>query len=164
MQGEIDCRTPMRGGENHSKGRFMGKGRLGAAVALTSLVFAASAFADGKVRLSGPVEEDSAASVKLTVIKHGGAPKSVKNVRIKNLLANCEHGEARIELNLSGAAKVDSRRKVHMVYADGDSKVVLDGKVKADSSKVVGAIHGSTVHIDGAGDCKVPNVSFKAKK
>jgi hypothetical protein len=142
----------------------MGKGRLGAAVALTSLVFATSALADGKVTLSGTIEQDSAASVKLTVVKQDRAPKSVKNVRIKNLLANCDNGEARITLNLSGAAKVNSRRKIHMVYADGKSKVVLDGKVKADGSKVVADISGSTVHIDGAGDCKVPNVSFKAKK
>ena len=84
--------------------------------------------------------------------------------RIKNLLANCDKGEARIELKLSGAAKVNSQRKIHMVYADGKSKVVLDGKVRADSTKVVGEISGSEVHVDGAGDCKVPNVSFKAKK
>jgi hypothetical protein len=142
----------------------MGKGRLGAAVALASLVCAASAFADGKVKLSGTINEDSAASVKLTVVKQDRAPKSVKNVRIKNLLAHCDKGEARIELNLSGAAKLDSHRKFHMTYADGDSKVVLDGKVKADGSKVVADVSGSSVHIDGAGDCKVPNVSFKAKK
>jgi 3'-phosphoadenosine 5'-phosphosulfate sulfotransferase len=142
----------------------MGKGRLGAAVAVASLTFAATAFAGGKVTLSGPVEEDPAASVKLVVVKDGGAPKSVKNVRIKNLRTNCERGKARIELNLSGAAKVNDRRKFHMAYVDGKSKVVLDGKVRADSKKVVGEISGSSVHVDGAGDCKIPNRSFKAKK
>ncbi len=142
----------------------MGKGRLGAAVAVASLTFAATAFADGKVTLSGPIEEDPAASVKLVVVKQGGAPKSVKNVRIKNLLVNCDNGDARIALSLSGAAKVEERRKIRKVYVDGKSKVVLEGKVKADSTKVVADISGSEVQVDGAGDCKVPNVSFKAKK
>ena len=131
---------------------------------MASLTFAATALADRKVTLSGPVEEDPAAKVKLVVVKEDGAPKSVKNVRIKNLLTNCEKGEARIELNLSGAAKLNSRRKFHMNYVDGKSKVVLDGKVREDGKRVVGEISGSTVHVRGSGDCKIPNVSFKAKK
>ena len=131
---------------------------------MASLTFAATAFADGRVKLTGPIKEDPAAKVKLVVVKDAGAPKAVKNIRIKNLLTNCEKGEARIELDLTGAAKLNSKRKFHMTYVDGKSKVVLDGKVREDSRRVVGDISGSTVRVRGAGDCRIPNVSFTAKK
>jgi len=142
----------------------MGKGRLGAIVAATSLVLAGSALADGKTKLTGTVEDDALASVSLTVVKQGGGPKSIKNVRVRNLLTDCDEGEARIELNLSGAAKVDSKRKFDMTYSDGQSKVTLSGKVKADGSKVVGELSGSTVEIGDVGECDVPNAEFKVKK
>jgi hypothetical protein len=141
----------------------MGRGRVGAVVAITSLVLAGSAFAGGKTQLSGTVDEDSLATVNLTVASAGGLPKSVKNVRIKNLLAQCGSSEARIELNLSGAAKLDEKRKFDMTYQNDDGKVELKGKVKADSSKVKAEITGSTIQIAGAGTCKVPNVSITAK-
>ena len=142
----------------------MGKGRMGAIVAVTSLALATSAFADGKTRLSGDINGDSLASVNLTVVKQGGGPKAIKNVRIKNLLADCSKGEARIELNLSGAAKLNSKRKFDMTYSDGKSKVTLAGKVKRNSKKVKAKLSGSTVEIAGAGKCDVPNVDFKLKK
>ncbi len=127
------------------------------------MVFAGSALADGKSKLSGQVDGDSAASVSLAVVKKSGAPKSVKNVRIKNLLADCGSREARIELNLSGAAKLNSKRKFEMVYKNEDGKVKLQGKVKADASRVKGEISGSTIKIAGAGKCDVPNASFVVK-
>ena len=141
----------------------MGRGRVGAVVAITSLVLAGSAFAGGKTQLSGTVDDDSLATVNLTVASTGGAPKSVKNVRIKNLLADCGSADARIELNLSGAAKLDEKRKFDMTYQNDDGKVELKGKVKADSSKVKGEISGSTIKIAGAGTCEVPNAKFTAK-
>lgn len=130
---------------------------------MTSLVLAGTALANGKAQLSGTVDDDSLATVSLTVAKAGGEPKSVKNVRIKNLLADCDDGETRIELNLSGAAKLDEKRKFEMTYKNDDGKVDLKGKVKADSSKVKGEISGSTIKIAGAGKCEVPNVSFTVK-
>lgn len=127
------------------------------------MVLAGTALADGKSKLSGEVDGDSLATVSLTVSKHRGAPKSVKNVRIKNLLADCGSGQARIELNLSGAAKLDEKRKFNMTYQNEDGKVKLQGKVKGDSSRVKGEISGSTIKIAGAGKCDVPNAMFVAK-
>ena len=145
----------------------MGRGRVGVIVAVTSLVVAGSAFAGGngggKTQLSGTVDDDSLTSVNLTVASTGGVPKSVKNVRIKNLLADCGSSSARIELNLSGAAKLDEKRKFDMTYQNDDGKVELKGKVKSNSSKVKGEISGSTIEIAGAGTCQVPNADFTVK-
>ena len=143
----------------------MGRGRVGAIVAVTSLVLAGSAFAGGgnRTKLSGTVDNDSLATVKLAVANNEGAPKSVKNVRIKNLLADCGSGEARMELHLSGAAKLDERRKFDMTYKNDDGKVELQGKVKKNSRKVKGKISGSTIKIAGAGKCEVPNAKFVVK-
>ena len=117
-----------------------------------------------KVHQDGSVKGDSGASVQLVLIKSGGAPKSVKNVKFKNLHSSCSNGAVRIKLKLSGAAKVDQNRKFEKTYKNGNSKVKLEGKVKRDGSRVHGSIKGTTVRIGGAGRCDVPSVEFTTKR
>jgi hypothetical protein len=144
----------------------MGKSRIFAAVAVIGLLAASTALAAGskQVPQTGKVDGDSQASAQLVVIKQGGAPKSVKNLKLKDLLSNCTNGEARISLRLSGAAKVDDNGKFEKTYVDGSTKIKFEGKVKRDSSRVHASISGTTIKITGAGRCDVPNVEFTTKR
>ncbi len=145
----------------------MGKRRIVAAVAVVGLLAASTAIAAGskKVQQTGKVNGDSQASVQLVVIKQGGAAKSVKNVKVKDLSSNCTSGQARITLRLyGGAAKVDARRKFEKTYVYGSSKFKFEGKVKRDGSRVHASIGGKTVEIAGAGRCEVPNIEFTTKR
>jgi hypothetical protein len=145
----------------------MGKNRIVVAVAVMGLLAASTAFAAGskKIPQTGNVDGDSQASVRLVVIKQGGAPKSVKNVKLRDLASNCTNGEARISLRLFGrAARVDAARKFEKTYSDGKSKVKFEGKVKRDGSGVHASISGTTIKIAGAGRCDVPNIEFTTKR
>ena len=140
--------------------------RTVAAAAVLLLVVASTAMAASsrKVHQSGSVKGDSGAGVRLVVIKAGGAPKSVKNVKFKNLSSDCSNGKARIRLKLSGAARVDEKRKFETTYKSGKTKVTLEGKVKRDGSRVHGSIKGTTVPISGVGRCEVPSVEFTTRR
>lgn len=145
----------------------MAKVRVAGIVAALALLVASTAIAAGSRKLPqrGSVDGDAKASARLTVIKQGGAPKSVRNVRFKHLRADCRRGATRIELRLSGPAQVDSRRRFEKVYRDGRRhKVTLEGKVRRDGKRVRGEIRGTTIRVDGAGRCDVPSVEFTTKR
>lgn len=137
-----------------------------AAVLIAGLLATSTAAAAGgkKVKESGSVKGDSGAEVRLVVIKSGGAPKSVKHLTFKNLRTNCSNGKARMKMELYGAAKVGENRKFAHTYKLGKDKVKLEGKVKADGSRVHGSIRGKTIKISGAGRCDVPSAEFTAKR
>ena len=144
----------------------MRRSRIVAAVAVIGLLAASTALAadSKKVHQTGNADRDSQTTVELVVIKQGGAPTSVKNVKFRDLLANCASGKERIELRLSGAAKVDAKRKFEKIYGSGKSQIQLKGKIKRDGSRVHASISGTTVKIAGAGRCDVPDTEFTTKR
>jgi hypothetical protein len=148
------------------EGETMSVSRIFAAVAVVGLLAASGAVAAGttKTKQDGKVNGDSKASVRLVVISKAGAPKSVKNLRLRNLKADCTTGKARIKLRLSGAAKVNERRKFANTYRSGTGTVDLSGKVKRDSSRVHATIGHATLQVPGFGACDLPKTEFTTRR
>jgi len=117
-----------------------------------------------KLTLRGGVEGDAGARARLTVVKRGGEPRSVRNVQLRNLRVDCGDDSTRIKLFLSGAAKLDEGRRFEKTYEDGRSRVKLEGKVRRDGRRVAAQISGSTIEVSGEGRCKVPDRTFIARK
>ena len=140
--------------------------RMFAAIAALGLLTASVAMgADAKkISQEGSVKGDSGASAQLILLKSGGALKSVKNVKFKDLRTSCDTGTARITLKLSGAAKTDENGNFKRTYKDGKTKIKLEGKVKPDGSRVHGSIKGSTIRTAGIGRCDVPSLEFTTKR
>jgi len=141
----------------------MRRSRIAGAVVLIGLLAASAALAANarKVPQAGGVKGDAQASVRLVVITKSGAPKSVKNLRFKDLLFSCPDGPARVRMRLyGGAARVNAKRKFMKTYGDGNSRIQLKGKVRRDGSRVHASINGTTVRIAGVGRCDVPKIEF----
>ena len=128
-----------------------------------------SALAAGAKKLpqSGPVDQDSGASVELVVLKKDGAPKSVKGIKIKDLLADCDVGERRITLKLFGAAKVEDGVIGRDYGSDDQTLIRIKGTVAANGKSVSAQIKGakdSAVPISGAGNCAIPKFTFTTSR
>jgi hypothetical protein len=146
----------------------MRKGRLGVITAMIALAATTSALAAGgsrKLDLTGEIKDDTAASIKLVVVKKDRVPTTVKNVRVNDVTADCQNGPAQIDLSLSGKAPVDPEtRKISKTFANEDSEILLQGKVKRDGTKVKGKITGDDIETGAQGRCDIPKIRFKAKK
>lgn len=141
------------------------KVRIASLTAAICVVATGSALADDSRTISqrGDVSGDARASVRLVVVVADGAPKSVKNVRFKDLRMHCTKGKARVDLNLSGAAKLRADRTFETVYGEGRSRVKLAGKVRRDGRRVAGQLSGRKIRVSGVGRCRVPEVEFVTK-
>jgi len=142
------------------------KSRVAVVALGVSLTLAGSALAGDarKLTLRGGVEGDAGARARLTVVKQGGEPRSVRNVQLRNLRVDCGDDSDRIKLLLSGAAKLNDQREFERAYSDGRSTVRLEGKVREDGRRVAAQIRGTSIEVSGSGRCKVPDRTFIARK
>lgn len=140
------------------KGARMLKTRIGMLMVALSIALTGSALAAGSQRIPqhGKVKGDARASVRLVVIREGGAPKSVKSVKFNDLRMSCSRGPARVDLDLSGTARVRPDRTFAIAYGE-NKQVRLKGRVRSDSKRVVAFLRGTSIRTTGAGRCQVPD-------
>lgn len=128
-------------------------------------LLAAPAMGARVVAQKGVVDGDPEAVVKLAVAKKEGAPSSVRGIRFKDLLAECDTGEEQIALELTGPAPVAADGSFERAYGEEKTGLVrVKGTVSRDGKSVDGELRGTTIESGSAGTCEIPSVSFSTSR
>jgi hypothetical protein len=144
--------------------------KLAALTVVALLALAGVAVAAKTLKHSGSIVGDPESKVKLAVVKSDGKPRAVRNMRFRNVLADCKQGDRRIDITPDRSpVKLSKRGRFNETYEVGSDKSELNvrGRVKRRGKRVTGKLDSEyfTVATDmGNARCRVVDLAFRTRK